>query len=239
VPDLSPAFDERAVLAELERLHRAIQLSRQERGRAVAEFDSLARAFREPDSRAEPSVTPPVHPAPSAPAPAVIEQQSTAGLEPASPGVTSGRSGLVYVAAAAIGGLLVAGFLIGRSALWTKPEPAAPVAVPSARQSETPPPTPAPAPTPPPVTPTKAVRVELTTLRPVWLRVMVDDLKTMERVIDGGERIPLEGDRSVVVRAGDGGAVRVMTEGRDAELMGQEGQPITRTFASPASPIAK
>ena len=41
----------------------------------------------------------------------------------------------------------------------------------------------------------RALRVELTTLRPVWLRVNVDDNRAFERQVPAGERIPLEADR--------------------------------------------
>jgi RodZ C-terminal domain len=235
-----PAFDERAVLAELENLHRAIQQSRQQREQAVARFDSFVRAFREPEKPPALSPAPAATLPPSAPTPPVrgSEQPARVDVVPVPAEAPPRKSGVPYVAAAVIGGLLVAGFLLGRSMMRT-PTATAPAA--EAPKVETPSQAPAPAApsVPAPATPARAVRVELTTLRQVWLRVIVDDVKTMERVVEADQRIPLEADRAVVVRAGDGGAVRITTGGSDGGLMGVEGQPITRTFAAQASPVAK
>jgi cytoskeleton protein RodZ len=77
---------------------------------------------------------------------------------------------------------------------------------------------------------THALRVELTTLRAVWLRVTVDDNKTLERQVPAGQRIPFEADRAIAVRAGDAGAVRVTVDGRDLGILGADGQVVTRAF---------
>lgn len=72
--------------------------------------------------------------------------------------------------------------------------------------------------------------MELTTLRPVWLRVNVDDNRAFERQVPAGERIPLEANGPIAVRAGDAGAVRVTVDGRDAGVLGADGQVVTRAF---------
>ena len=75
-----------------------------------------------------------------------------------------------------------------------------------------------------------AIRVELSTLRPVWMRITVDNNRALERQVPAGQRIPLEGDRTIVVRAGDAGAVRVYIDGRDTGLLGANGEVVTRAF---------
>ena len=70
----------------------------------------------------------------------------------------------------------------------------------------------------------------MTTRRTVWVRVTVDGRRTIERELPGGERIPLRAEQSIVIRAGDGGAVLVRRGGQDTRL-GEDGFPITRTFA--------
>src|SRR4249919_1514391 len=56
-------FDEQAALEELERLQRAIEASRRQRGQTVEEFDAFVRSFKNP---APERVTPPVsEPAPN------------------------------------------------------------------------------------------------------------------------------------------------------------------------------
>jgi hypothetical protein len=93
----------------------------------------------------------------------------------------------------------------------------------------------APAPSAAPATtaPARAVNVELTTVRPVWMRVIVDDRKTMEREFPADARIPIGADRSIVVRAGDGGAVRVTQDGKDLGPMGRNGFAVTRVWPAP------
>ena len=95
----------------------------------------------------------------------------------------------------------------------TRPEPAVPAPVASSG-------------------PARALNVQLVTLRPVWARVTVDDKKVLEREIPGGQTIPLGADRSISIRAGDAGAVRLIVDGKDRGLLGRDGQPATRTLAA-------
>ena len=76
-------------------------------------------------------------------------------------------------------------------------------------------------------------QVELTTVRRVWLRIVVDGQRTVEREIPAGERIPINPQQSVTIRAGDAGAVRVAVNGKDSGPFGTDGFPATRTFTRP------
>jgi Domain of unknown function (DUF4115) len=79
-----------------------------------------------------------------------------------------------------------------------------------------------------------ALRVDLTTLRTVWLRVSVDGRIAIEREVAAGEQLPFGADRSIVVRAGDAGAVTVRVGGVDQGAIGRDGQVVTRAFEAPA-----
>ena len=99
----------------------------------------------------------------------------------------------------------------------------------------TPAPSPAqvPAAGPPAPAPATGFQVELTTLRRVWLRVIVDGERTIEREVPEGERIPLNPQKTVTIRAGDAGALRVVVGGKDVGPFGTDGFPATRTFTPP------
>ena len=78
-----------------------------------------------------------------------------------------------------------------------------------------------------PATPAKAIRVTLETIRPVWLRVTVDGVRALEGELPAGEKLAIEGDRAVVVRAGDAGGVRATVNGVDRGPLGRDGWPLT------------
>jgi hypothetical protein len=80
-------------------------------------------------------------------------------------------------------------------------------------------------------------RAELTTLRRVWVRVLIDGnpAPAIERELDANTRIPLEAEQRIVVRAGDAGSVRVSIAGKDQGPLGVEGQPVTKAFTLPPS----
>ena len=81
-----------------------------------------------------------------------------------------------------------------------------------------------------------APRTEITALRRVWVRVVVDGAREVERELRAGERVPLAAGKTVVIRAGDAGAVRLTMNGQDRGALGPEGEVITRTLKIPASP---
>lgn len=89
--------------------------------------------------------------------------------------------------------------------------------------------------TPNPVVP-EAPRSEITALRRVWVRVVVDGTREVERELNAGDRIPLRAGRTSVIRAGNAGAVRLTIDGEDRGLLGPEGEVVTRTLQIPATP---
>jgi hypothetical protein len=90
--------------------------------------------------------------------------------------------------------------------------------------------TPAPTPAPAAPAPVANVNVELRTLQPVWMRVMVDGEKQREGTVPAGERLQLHAERAIVIRAGNGADVMVKTANGETPL-GVAGQPITFTFS--------
>ena len=88
------------------------------------------------------------------------------------------------------------------------------------------PPAPAPVATPPP-------RAEIVTSRQVWIRVMVDGQKVIERELPPNTRIPLNPAAQFVVRAGDAGSVKVTIDGKDQGPFGVDGRAATKAFAVP------
>jgi hypothetical protein len=98
---------------------------------------------------------------------------------------------------------------------------------------ETPAAPPQPAPQPAPVATPPPPRAEISTLRQVWVRVMVDGQKMIERELPPNTRIPLDPAAQFVVRAGDAGAVRVAIDGKDQGLIGADGQVATKAFSVP------
>jgi hypothetical protein len=311
-PHETAPFDERAALAELEQLADKIQRSRQQRERAVAEFDAFVKAFRyerysssiaaterelrrADDRTAVPAVAAAqagrmIAPASatSAPAPvsvsslsaqaaaaasASVEQPALAETKPAfvaqssSPqaiappaaedslpwGSGDDREAIAHapvrlpaVRAAHVGvGLGTAAVLAVAVLLWrsssapvapatpTNPSvaPAANAAAPAA-QPETPT-TAAPKPAVP-AGPPRALNIEFITTRPVWARITIDGRKAMEREFPAEQRIPLGADRSILIRAGDAGAIRLIVDGKDLGPLGRDGQIFSRVFAPAA-----
>jgi hypothetical protein len=89
--------------------------------------------------------------------------------------------------------------------------------------------------TPNPVVP-EAPRSEIIARRRVWVRVVVDGTREVERELNAGDRIPLRAGRTVVIRAGNAGAVGLTINGEDRGLLGPEGEVVTRTLQIPATP---
>lgn len=87
------------------------------------------------------------------------------------------------------------------------------------------------APEPPP--PQSRLEAELIASRRVWVRVIADGERTVERELPAGARVPLRAERSFVIRAGDAGAVRLKMKDRE-QVLGPDGQVITRTISAAA-----
>jgi hypothetical protein len=97
--------------------------------------------------------------------------------------------------------------------------------------------TPAPAPAPAaeaaaPAARAHALEAELNIQRRVWVRVLVDGQRTIERELPAGTRIPLQADRAIVIRAGDAGALRLTINGVDRGPLGKDAEIVTRTFTA-------
>lgn len=188
-----------------------------------AALDSPPAAADSPAAAPEPGTMPPELPGvapdlpPAAPAPLPADASSRAS----------------FGAPMVIGGaviLLVAGGLV----TWTVrsgggPQPSPSALPPSATPTRAAPPEPpasAPAEAPAP-------RTELTTIRRVWMRVLVDGERVLEREVPADTHVPLTAEKTIVVRTGDAGAVRLSIRGRDQGFLGREGEVVTRTFTVP------
>jgi hypothetical protein len=255
-------FDEGAALAELERLQRAIEESRRRRSERVDEFNAFVRSFkaspesqgsREPDPIASVNRTDQIDARPVAERPAESDPGRAAGVVPAplpSPATAAGARlgnrrllgatrlvGIVVAAAALVTTIGVV--LLTRSAAPSR----SPASGPSTRSGSK---SPASVRSAPQTTTSAAasaapgiaasspggVRVELTTLRDVWMRVAVDGQRVIEREFGANQRIPLSARESIAIRAGDGGAVRVALGGQDQGLLGRDGLVVNRTFTT-------
>jgi hypothetical protein len=81
-----------------------------------------------------------------------------------------------------------------------------------------------------------AARTEITALRRVWVRVVVDGTSEVERELQAQDRVPLRPGRTSVIRAGDAGAIRLTINGKDQGRLGDDGEILTRTVKVPAPP---
>jgi hypothetical protein len=116
---------------------------------------------------------------------------------------------------------------------WTRRAPApatapAPDSVPRAAQSA-----PAQPPAAAPITPSP-FESELTTTRAVWVRVLADGERVVERELPANARVPLKAQKTIVIRTGDAGAVRLSIGGRENVALGRDGEVVTRGFNVPS-----
>jgi len=176
--------------------------------------------------------------APSQPAVAIPSHADAATETVAPAGVPAPRRARIDKRwAFGIGGVaavIALGVLATRTGNQSSPPPAA-AAVPSEPASAPPAETPAaPAPEPPAPAPAQqdahAVVLDLRTLRPVWMRVVVDGEKKSEGMVQGGESLHFGADDSIAVRVGNGGDVLVKNGDRE-DPFGDVDQPVTRRFA--------
>ena len=81
------------------------------------------------------------------------------------------------------------------------------------------------------VTPVKKeVAVEIKGLGYSWVRVIVDDKKVFEGFINSGDLYSWKGERSIVIRVGNAGAVNVVLNGKDIGVLGKSGEVVEREF---------
>jgi hypothetical protein len=143
----------------------------------------------------------------------------------------TGRSGKRIPPAAAVGVAVLLIAAIAFFALRGNGDETAPTdRVAAEPPAAAPPPAAQPA---PPTVDMPPQRAEISTLRQVWIRVMVDGQKVIERELPPNTHIPLNPVSQFVVRAGDAGAVRVAIEGKDQGPVGVDGQPATKRFSVP------
>lgn len=258
----SGAFDEQAALDELERFREEIARERARRRAVSDEFESFVRSFKTPappDTAAQaPSPTPAAKPAAAAPPaprsapppdridlprgptlevppppmlPVDPDAMFPTEIDPREPAPQRRRRLAVVMLAVLILGVLAAWML------WPT-GPAAPA--PEVTGTSAPAPAPAEtgaAPTTPEGTPAAAPdarATELTTTRNVWVRVIADGERVLERELPAGSRIPITAQKTIVIRTGDAGAVTLTIAGEDQGTLGREGQVVTRTFTIPS-----
>src|SRR5687767_60861 len=188
----APPFDERAALDELERLRGQIERQKARRREVEAEFEGFIRSFKAPPdaSEAQPDVAAINHePQPFTP---VVESSTlptpAAPPLPAPPARRPSRDGTRAV----IGGALV---VLAGTALatwtWTRRAPApSTVPAPDAASRAAPSATPEP-PAAAPVT-ASPFGSELSTSRAVWVRVLADGERVVERELPANARVPLK-----------------------------------------------
>jgi hypothetical protein len=212
---------------DLDKLRDDIAEARRERERKEREFQSFVSSFR--DAPPAPSVPEPVRatlPYPDREPLAEPVRETPKGGSVKTLGVVIGVAVLILAWAWWPGGEVVAPEGESAPTAGSQPSP-----------TEPPPVDPAvPAPVPAPAEPAAPLTVEITTERPVWMRVTVDDQRLFEREVPGGEKIPVRADRRVIIRAGDAGGVRLVVNGQDEGRLGGDGQVVTRTFSAPSQP---
>jgi hypothetical protein len=71
-------------------------------------------------------------------------------------------------------------------------------------------------------------------VRRVWVRAVVDGNVDVERELRPNDRVALRNGRTIVIRTGDAGAIRVAIDGKDQGPLGRDGEVVTRTFTAPA-----
>jgi hypothetical protein len=248
-------FDERAVLQELERLQDQIRMYKSKRQAVEETFDQFVGSFKRRDERlatthaagetpvaSTSSVAPPVTGAvPPAHGPGsaastmrpVAEDGDALAIEDmpaplvrqrAVPRTRALLAAAVLIVAAA-GSLLTWIFCNDRSGPVrpASDRAAAPVTAPT-------PPAAQPSPTPLTASPAES---EITTTRRVWVRVLVDGNRVLERELPADTRVPLRAQETIVIRTGDAGAVRLSIAGRDQGFLGRTGEVVTRTINVP------
>jgi hypothetical protein len=198
-----------AALVELQRLHAAILAAREKRGVRPVE------APLSPQTLAERELT------------RRLQAERDAAEPEREPAAAPRSSRLWWLAAAAA--IVAAGAWLAltqtrRAEIVTGAAPA-PAQAPTVRAAA--PVTPDAASAAAPAATPRAVHVTLETIRPVWLRVRVDDARILEREVAAGEHLAFEGDSAIVVRTGDAGAVRVSRNGVDHGALGINGWPLT------------
>jgi hypothetical protein len=131
--------------------------------------------------------------------------------------------------------LIAAGVLATRPWRATQPDSSSAPQTEPMPEAQLPAPAPPAADVPPAAAPAAAagesgIHAEMTIERRVWVRVLVDGQNVLERELEEDDRVPIQASRSLVIRTGDAGAVRLAIDGQDRGLLGRDGEVVTRTF---------
>jgi len=153
--------------------------------------------------------------------------------------VQSGRRISAFVAAFVGIGVVVAGITFwwlsngdsGASGPAIASEGATPTA-PSAVAPPTPQPGPADKAATPPARSADAAGLSLVAeaVREVWVRTTIDGRTDGGRTLSAGQVIDVSAEKSISLRAGDGGALLFSLNRRQKQPLGESGQPVTRQF---------
>jgi cytoskeleton protein RodZ len=65
------------------------------------------------------------------------------------------------------------------------------------------------------------------------VRVLADGERVVERELPANARVPLKAEKTIVIRTGDAGAVRLSIGGREHVVLGRDGEVVTRRFDLP------
>jgi hypothetical protein len=248
-----PPFDEKAALAELERLRDSIQAARQARRRASDEFDAFVKSFRTPASTptserpvstsraseaaqraASESISQPLHSADPLPSTVTVPSNSDEFDDrTAAPSSQLPRRYHLNIRTLGVFAVIAAialGLLSTRRSRQMSPPTRVNGVTGNAASTRN-------AATPSAAASQSAaaaggVVLELRVVRPVWMRVVIDGRKDVEGMVQAGQPLHFTGDHSIIVRVGNGGDVLVTT-GNGEERFGDAGQPRTRTFSKP------
>lgn len=222
-------FDEQAALEHLDRLKHDLEQSRKRRKDASAAFDEFVGSFRKgpQDQKQAASRT--------------ETRTLSTRYDTAPPPSTQphGRRKPLPMAGILAGGAIAvaAGVLLTRAWRVNPSEPApnspatiqTPAPAGSGAASEA-----TPAASDDQTVPVGAL-TELIAVRDVWVRATVDGARVVERELEAGARVPLRG-RTIVIRAGNAGAVRIVIDGQDRGTLGADGVVVTRTFTASTGP---
>jgi Domain of unknown function (DUF4115) len=221
-------FDESAALEQLERFRQDIERYRTQRKAVSEEFDAFVRSFKA--ARAA-SATPSLQ----EPRPKQVNErrdERKAAVDPMPHSVVPAERQRRFKTPALVGGVLIllagAGWatrMVGTRA----PGKSAAGPISTARPAGTAADKPGSSKAPP-----ELFAAELTATRPVWVRVTADGARLFERELPANTRVPLRAEKTIVIRAGNAGAVRLSLAGQDQGPLGPEGAVVTRTFTIPA-----
>jgi uncharacterized protein DUF4115 len=226
-------FDEQAAQERLERLRLAVEQSRKRRKDASDAFDAFVGSFRKDGRNESTPLAPSPPPVVEAIRPVVATYDEP--MPYPAPAATSRRplprTGVILGAVAVVATSIMLtrawrGSPDDRSAATSTQAPTQSGAIPGASAPTETQPIPG------------MLQGELAAVRRVWIRATVDGARVVERELQANERVTLRPARTIVVRAGDAGAVRVVIDGRDQGLLGANGIAVTRTYTA-AAPVTR